>query len=31
MGRLCSTHGNEEECMQDFGGKFSVKETIKKI
>jgi hypothetical protein len=20
MGRICSTHGGEEECIQDFGG-----------
>jgi hypothetical protein len=30
MGRTCSTHGGEEECIQGFGGKARMKETTKK-
>jgi hypothetical protein len=28
MGRVCSTHGGEEECMQYFVGKASRKESL---
>jgi hypothetical protein len=31
MGRTCSTHGEEDECIQDFGGKAKRKETTRKI
>jgi hypothetical protein len=30
MGRECSTHGIEEECILDFGGKARMKETTRK-
>jgi hypothetical protein len=30
MSRACSTHGIEEECVQDFGGKSRRKETTGK-
>jgi hypothetical protein len=30
MGRVCSMHGKEEECMQGLGGKARSKETIRK-
>jgi hypothetical protein len=31
MGRACITYGEEEECIQDFGGKARRKETTRKI
>jgi hypothetical protein len=30
MGRACSTHGGEEECIQDSSGKARKKETTRK-
>jgi hypothetical protein len=30
MGRACNIHRLEEECMKDFGGKATRKETSKK-
>jgi hypothetical protein len=30
MGKKCSRHGKEEECIQGFGGKARRKETTKK-
>jgi hypothetical protein len=30
MGSACSTHGSEEECIQDFGGNARRKETTGK-
>jgi hypothetical protein len=30
MGRLCSTNGGEEECVQDIGGEVKRKETTRK-
>jgi hypothetical protein len=30
MGRACSTHGGEEECMYDIGGEGRRKETTRK-
>jgi hypothetical protein len=30
MGRACSTHGAEEECVEDFGWKSRRKETTRK-
>jgi hypothetical protein len=30
MGRACSTHGGEEECIQDIGGEARRKETTRK-
>jgi hypothetical protein len=29
-GTVFSTHGKEKECIYDFGGKFSMKETTTK-
>jgi hypothetical protein len=29
MGRSCTTHGGEEECIHDFGGKARKKETTR--
>jgi hypothetical protein len=29
MGRACGTHGKEEECIWDFGGKARRKETTR--
>jgi hypothetical protein len=31
MGRACSTHGKEEECMYDFDGKAGRKEPTMKM
>jgi hypothetical protein len=31
MSKACSTHGEEEECMSDFGGKARRKETARRI
>jgi hypothetical protein len=31
MGRACSANGEEEECIEDFGGKARRKETTRKI
>jgi hypothetical protein len=30
MSRACGMHGEEEECIQDFGGKARWKETTRK-
>jgi hypothetical protein len=30
MGRACSMHGREEECIKSFGGKSKRKETTRK-
>jgi hypothetical protein len=30
MGSACNTHGGEEECVEDIGGKARRKETIRK-
>jgi hypothetical protein len=30
MGRTCSTHGGEEECIQSFGGETIREETIRR-
>jgi hypothetical protein len=29
MDRECSTHGDEEECIEDFGGKIGRKEATR--
>jgi hypothetical protein len=31
MGRACTTHGGEQECIQGFGEKARRKETTRKI
>jgi hypothetical protein len=31
MGRACSTHGREEECVKESGGKARRNETTRKI
>jgi hypothetical protein len=30
MGRKCSTHGEESECIEGFGGEIIKKETARK-